>query len=113
MDKPKVFELTDEQRAENLARAAQTRVERAALKKRMKAGEVSVADAMADPIAQRMPARQFIAAMPGIGKAHAEFVAEKLHLAKNRRVGGLGDRQREGVMELAEVGFTEWKRARA
>lgn len=38
--------------------------------------------------------------IPGIGKAKADDIMRKLGIAENRRVQGLGSRQREGIVEL-------------
>ena len=38
--------------------------------------------------------------IPGIGKAKTDDIMRKLGIAENRRVQGLGSRQREGIVEL-------------
>lgn len=43
---------------------------------------------------------EFLMCIPGIGKAKADDIMRKLGIAENRRVQGLGSRQREGIVEL-------------
>lgn len=41
-----------------------------------------------------------IQAMPGYGKAKAAKVMKECGIAESRRVGGLGERQKEKLLEL-------------
>lgn len=90
--------MTPEQRAEALEKAARVRTARAVLKTRLKSGEVTLADALADEeVAGRMKVSQLIEAMPGLGKIRAAGVMERLGIDPGRRVRGLGPRQREAL----------------
>lgn len=97
--------LTTEQSLRNLEAARKARNDRADLKMMMKAGKVSFADALNDERAQRMFVRQFLASLPSIGKAKAEKIMAALRIAPNRRVRGLGERQRERLISLSESGW--------
>lgn len=97
-------ELTDEQRKANLARAAQARRERTEFKNLVKDGALSFADAIADERAKRIRVREILMSVPGVGRAKAEDVMRKLGIADNRRVQGLGCRQRELIIELVGKG---------
>ena len=83
-----------------LERAAEARRERTEFKGLVKTGEISLADALADDRAKRIRVHEFLMCIPGIGKAKADDIMRKLGIAENRRVQGLGSRQREGIVEL-------------
>lgn len=97
--------LTDAERREALARAMGARIERARLKQYLKAGKLSLADALDDECAQRLPVRQLLASVPGIGVSKAERIMLAFNIAANRRVRGLGPRQREALLSLEESGW--------
>ena len=99
-------EMTDEQRKAALERSAEARRERMEFKELVKKGEISLADALDDDRAKRIRVHEFLMCIPGIGKAKADDIMRKLGIAENRRVQGLGCRQREGIIELgaARVG---------
>lgn len=86
MENNNLPEMTDEQRKAALERAAEARRERTEFKGLVKTGEISLADALADDRAKRIRVHEFLMCIPGI--------------AENRRVQGLGSRQREGIVEL-------------
>ena len=67
-------QLSDEQRKEALAKAAEARKARAALREQIKNGEKTVADILADvddPVVARMRVSMLIESLPGYGKAKA------------------------------------------
>lgn len=100
MENNNLPEMTDEQRRAALERAAQARRDRTEFKRLVKKGEVSLADALADDRARRIHVHEFLMCIPGIGKVSADDIMRKLGIAENRRVQGLGSRQREGIIEL-------------
>lgn len=93
-------EMTDEQRKAALERSAEARRERMEFKELVKKGEISLADALDDDRAKRIRVHEFLMCIPGIGKTKADDIMRKLGIAENRRVQGLGCRQREGIIEL-------------
>lgn len=93
-------EMTDEQRKAALERSAEARRERMEFKELVKKVEISLADALDDDRAKRIRVHEFLMCIPGIGKAKADDIMRKLGIAENRRVQGLGCRQREGIIEL-------------
>lgn len=99
-----LLDLTNEQRKANLARALEARRERTEFKSLVKKGELGFADAMTDERAKRIRVHEFLTSVPGIGKAKADDIMRKLGIAENRRVQGLGCRQRELIIELVEKG---------
>lgn len=100
---------TPEQRADDLLKAAAARVRRSEVKKGVKAGTTTVAsvlrDAGTDPVLAKMKVTALLEALPGVGKVRAQQIRERLGIAETRRLGGLGDRQREALAEeFAPVG---------
>lgn len=95
-------ELTAEQRQAALDKAKETRAARAAIRADLKAGRLSPAEAVAridDPVVGRIKVSTFIRSLPGFGKAKAEKVMADLGIMENRRLAGLGARQREALLE--------------
>lgn len=93
-------EMTEEKRKAALERSLAARRERMEFKDLVRKGELSLADALDDDRAKRIRAHEFLMCIPGIGKAKADDIMRKLTIAENRRVQGLGSRQREGIVEL-------------
>ncbi|WP_137726395.1 integration host factor, actinobacterial type [Prescottella subtropica] len=91
--------LTPEQRAESLAKASRLRKERADLKAQIKAGGITITDvferAETDDVVGKMRVIHLIESMPGRGRQGAITLMEKLQIADNKKVRGLGHRQRE------------------
>lgn len=94
--------LTPEQRAQALAKAAEARQKRAEVRAKIKAGGMSFADVMKkadDPVIARMKVSTLLESLPGFGKAKAAKLMAELEISESRRVQGLGARQREQLME--------------
>lgn len=91
---------TEEQRRAALVLSAKTRAERAELKRDMKAGKVTLAEALDDPRAQRIPIRQLLMSLPGIGSVKADLIMRVAGIAPSRRVKGVGIRQRQRLIEI-------------
>ncbi len=97
---PKItHELTAEDRAAALAKAQQVRAKRVELKNDLKCGNISINDFMCSPDAERIPVKQMLESMPGIGKAKANKIMRKFDIHESRRVRGLGNRQRTALIE--------------
>lgn len=94
--------LSPEDRAKALAKAAEARQKRAEVRAKIKAGDMSFADVMkkaADPVIARMKVSTLLESLPGFGKARASKLMAELKISESRRVQGLGARQREQLME--------------
>ncbi len=94
--------LSPEDRAKALAKAAEARQKRAELRGQLKEGKMSFAEVMKksdDPIVARMKVLTLLESLPGYGKAKATKLMEELEISESRRVQGLGARQREQLME--------------
>jgi len=94
--------LSAEQRTAALVKAAEARRLRAELKELLKTGSLSLPQllerAAVDPIVAGMKVNSLLAAMPGTGKVKAKRMMETVGIADNRRIRGLGDRQRDALL---------------
>jgi hypothetical protein len=95
-------QLTDEQRKAALAKAAEARRARAEVKELLKTGSLRLSElvkrAETDDILAGLKVERVIASMPGIGKIKAKRMMETLGIADNRRLRGLGDKQKEALL---------------
>ncbi|HEY5664122.1 MAG TPA: integration host factor, actinobacterial type [Ilumatobacter sp.] len=94
-------QLTPEQRAAALAKAAAARAARADIKARLKMGSMSLSEALAsdDPNVSRLKVVSMLESLPGVGKVKARRVMEAIGIADNRRVQGLGAQQRKALLD--------------
>jgi hypothetical protein len=93
--------LTDEQRKEALAKAAEARRQRAELKDRLKRSETSLQDVLSsqgNDVVGKMKVSSVLEALPGVGKVRARKIMERLEISSTRRVRGLGAKQREALL---------------
>ena len=95
--------LTPEQREQALAKAAEARRARAEIKEKLKMGSLTLAElfsqAANDSHVGKMKVLAVIEALPGVGKVKARRTMEEIGIADTRRVGGLGDRQRQALLD--------------
>ena len=95
--------LTDEQRKEALAKAAEARKARAELKEKLKRGGTNLKEvleqAQTDEIIGKTKVSALLEAMPKVGKVKAKEIMEELEIASTRRLRGLGERQRRALLE--------------
>ena len=89
--------LTPEQRTAALAKAAEARRERAAVKNRLKHSGASLADVLkeghSNDVVGKMKVSALLEAMPGVGKVRARQIMERIGIAETRLVRGLGANQ--------------------
>ena len=94
--------LTPEQRAAALEKAAAARKARAEVKERLKRNGVSIAEVLrageSDDIIGKMRVSAVLESMPGVGKARAARIMERLEISPTRRVRGLGATQRTALV---------------
>ena len=95
-------QLTEEQRAAALEKAAAARRARAELKERLKRGGTSLKEVLAqadnDEVLGKMKVSALLESMPGVGKVRAAQLMERLEIAPSRRLRGLGERQRRALL---------------
>ena len=94
-------QLTPEQRAAALQKAAEARAARAEIKHRLKMGSLSLTDALDsdDHNVGKLKVVSLLESLPGVGKVKARKVMEDIGIADNRRVQGLGSQQRQHLLE--------------
>jgi hypothetical protein len=93
--------LTDEQRKDALAKAAEARKARAELKAQLKAEKMSLQDVLAkqgDGIVGKMKVSSVLESLPGVGKVRARKIMERLDISATRRVRGLGAKQKDALL---------------
>ena len=102
-------QLTDEQRAAALKKAAEARKARAELREKLKRGGTDLKqvlkDAETDETLGKMKVSALLVSLPKVGKVKAKEIMEDLEIAQTRRLRGLGDRQRRALLE--HFGFEE------
>ncbi len=94
--------LTPEQRAEALAKAAEARKARSELLANIKSGKESI-DAVLnrakeDKTVGKTKVTQLLKAVPGLGQVKVMALMEQAGIDPDRRAAGLGDRQREALI---------------
>lgn len=100
--------LTPEQRSAALAKAADARRRRAELKERLKASEITLDEVLergdTDEVVGKMKVSAVLEALPGVGRARAGRIMERLEISPSRRLRGLGARQRASLSAEFEEG---------
>lgn len=95
--------MTQAQREAALAKAAEVRRLRAETKELLKMGSISFPELLekadSDDRYAGMKIASVLPSLPGMGKVKAKRLMEELEIADNRRLRGLGDRQREKLLE--------------
>ncbi len=94
-------QLTPEQRAAALQKAAEARAARAEIKARLKRGGMTLSEALSSDDADvgKLKVVSLLESLPGCGKVKARKVMEDIGIADNRRVQGLGSQQREALLK--------------
>ena len=89
--------LSDEQRSQARSAATQARRRRAEIKSALRAGTCSLADVLAmaerDDVLAHAKVIDVLKALPRVGGVRATRVMERLDIAPNRRLRGLGKHQ--------------------
>lgn len=95
-------QLTPEQRAAALEKAAAARRERAEIKNRLKNASGSLGDVIHEgqnnDVIGKMKVSALLEAMPGVGKIRAKQIMEEIGISETRRVRGLGSNQMESLI---------------
>ena len=90
-------QLTPEQRAAALQKAAEARKVRAELKDKLKRGATDLPEVLKqageDEIIGKMKVSALLESLPGVGKVRAKQIMERLGISESRRVRGLGSNQ--------------------
>jgi hypothetical protein len=95
-------QLSPEQRAAALEKAAEARRVRAAVREALRTGQTTLTDVLArseEDIIAGMKVKALLTALPGLGKVKSYRLMERLGISENRRVRGLGVKQRKALLE--------------
>ncbi|NNG41248.1 30S ribosomal protein S13 [Flexivirga sp. ID2601S] len=99
-------QLTPEQRAEALAKAAAARRERAEVKNRLKYAQGSLREVIEagkdNEVIGKMKVSALLESMPGVGRVRARQIMAEIGIAETRRVRGLGANQVQHLLEHFE-----------
>ncbi|MFN2590300.1 MAG: integration host factor, actinobacterial type [Actinomycetota bacterium] len=93
--------LTEEQRKEALAKAAEARRRRAELKGQLKSEKMTLRDVLtrqADDVVGKMKVSSVLESLPGVGKVRARRIMERLDISATRRIRGLGAKQKDALL---------------
>jgi S13-like H2TH domain len=93
--------LSEEQRRQALAKAAEARRARAELKEQLKSGRTTLKELLArtdDEVVGKMKVTSVLESLPGVGRVRARKLMEKLDISESRRMRGLGSKQRANLM---------------
>lgn len=93
--------LTEEQRKEALAKAAEARRARAEVKNQLKSEKLSLRELLTkenDDVVGKMKVSSVLESLPGVGKVRARRIMERLDISTTRRVRGLGAKQRDALL---------------
>lgn len=95
--------LTDEQRRAALAKAAAARQARAQLKDDLKAARVSLVEVFEraddDAVVAGTKILTILESLPSVGKVKARRTMDAVGIAHSRRVRGVGEHQRERLLD--------------
>ncbi len=95
--------LSPEQRQAALEKAAAARRQRAELKEKLKMGSVSLKELLDqspdDEVVAKMKVLSVLESLPGVGKVKARRLMEEVGISETRRVQGLGNNQRDTLLE--------------
>ena len=94
--------LSPEQRAAALEKAGAARRGRAEVRESLRTGGFSLQDVLMrsnEEIIGGMKVKAVLTALPGLGKVKSYRLMERLGIADNRRVRGLGPKQRKALID--------------
>ena len=93
--------MTDEQREAAAEKAMRVRYERRATLSKVKTGTITISELLeqtGDPVVGKMRLRQVLRALPGYGPKRTEELLASLGIDSNRKLQGLGIRQRDALL---------------
>lgn len=94
--------LSQEDKIKALKKAQEMRSKRAALRLRLKKGNLTlqdVLDSANDEVIARMRVTYLIESLPQVGKVTSRKIMKEIGINENRRVQGLGKRQRSELLK--------------
>ena len=99
-------ELTEQERAAALEKAAIARRERAAVKNRLKYSQGSLAEVISEgrtnDVVGKMKVTALLESLPGVGRVRARQIMSEIGISESRRVRGLGVNQAAALIARFE-----------
>ena len=96
-------ELTPQQRAAALEKAAEARRVRADIKNQLKGGDVKLSDVIkkggTEEAIGKLKVVSLLESLPGVGKVKARAIMTEVGIAESRRIRGLGPHQSAALVE--------------
>lgn len=96
--------ITEEARQAALAKAAEAKRVRVEIKQRLKAGDLTLSQLLSeaddDVITARTKVLPLLESLPGVGKVKARRTMESIGISENRRLQGLGSKQRSELVRF-------------
>ena len=97
------LDMSEDQRNAALAKAAEARRTRAEMKELLRTGSLTLAEvferAETDDVVAGTKVNTILVAMPRMGKVKTKRLMEEYGIAENRKIRGLGSRQRRLLLE--------------
>lgn len=93
--------LSDEDRARALEKAAEVRRVRAEVREALRTGGLTLAqvlDRCDEDLIGGIKVKAVLTALPGLGKVKSYRLMEAIGIAENRRLRGLGPKQKEALL---------------
>lgn len=93
--------LSEEDRARAIARATEARRVRAGVREALRSGTLALADVLDRSDEEHIggiKVKAILTALPGLGKVKSYRLMEQIGIAENRRLRGLGPKQREALL---------------
>jgi hypothetical protein len=102
--------LTPEQRQRALEKAGAARRQRAEVKDKLKMGALSLGELFeatdrgdeSGNMLAKLKVVSVLESLPGVGKVNAKRLLKGLDISEGRRLGGVGDKQRERLLRVVD-----------
>jgi hypothetical protein len=102
--------LTPEQRQRALEKAGAARRQRAEVKEKLKIGSLSLGELFdatdrgdeSGNMLAKLKVVSVLESLPGVGKVNAKRLLSGLDISDGRRLGGVGDKQRERLLRVVD-----------
>lgn len=94
--------LTPEEKLNALRKAQEMRSRRAELRAKLKKGSITLREVLErtdDEVVARMRVTYLLQSLPQVGKVTSEKLMREIGINENRRVQGLGKRQKEQLLK--------------
>lgn len=94
--------LSEDEKLNALKKAQEMRSKRAEVRVKLKQGTLTVQevlDSVDDEVIARMRVTYLLQSLPQIGKVTSEKIMQEIGINENRRVQGLGKRQKERLLQ--------------